>query len=778
MSSFKTQSVFAFGLSSWMIFAIGASQSPPPKPKKPPVAKSGKTGSQFFASSCAPCHGVNGKGGAGFPKPLVGTRTVSELSKFISKTMPPGAIKTPPAEAQKIAEFMHGEFYSPLAQERNRPARVTLSRLTVRQFRNAVADLVGESKPVVPGPSGGLRGEYFAGRDMNGGSRALERTDAGVNFNFDATGPVPGKVDAHNYTARWQGSVYAPDSGDYELIVQTDQATRIYFNGEEKPLIDAWVKSGSDTDYRAHAVLLAGRAYPIQLEFSKATQGVNDDATRKKTPPTPAFVRLMWKRPKGPVEPIPPQYLFPASNGPSYVVDSPFPADDRSIGYERGNTVTKPWDDATTTAALELADHFADRVRAEVGTATVPPAKVEELKANCRKFLERAFRRPLTKEIDQTFIEKQFRVSPNLETAVKRVTLLALKSPRFLYREVGGPSDPYTTASELSFGLWDSIPDAELTRAAASGELSTRAGIQRQAERMANDPRAWTKLRDFLMLWLKVDEIPDIVKSQKRYPGFDDATVNDLRTSLDLFLLSTAGGKNASFREMMLSDQQFLNGRLSKLYGGNLPADAPFQAVKSPDRAGVLTQPYLMARFAYLEGSSPIHRGVLIARNMLGRVLAPPPEAFTPLPASLHPTLTTRARVAMQTKPAMCNSCHSLINPLGFTLERYDAIGRIRNAENGKPIDSTGSYLARNGANVKFTGAADLAKFLADSDETHAAFTEKLFQHLTKQPIRAYGAKTLPNLQASFKKDQYNIRSLMVSIMMASLPAAQKSPQP
>jgi hypothetical protein len=185
-----------------------------------------------------------------------------------------------------------------------------------------------------------------------------------------------------------------------------------------------------------------------------------------------------------------------------------------------------------------------------------------------------------------------------------------------------------------------------------------------------------------------------------------------------------------------------------------------------------------MARFAYLEGSSPIHRGVLIARNMLGRVLAPPPEAFTPLPASLHPTLTTRARVAMQTKPAMCNSCHSLINPLGFTLERYDAIGRIRNAENGKPIDATGSYLARNGANVKFTGAADLAKFLADSDETHAAFTEKLFQHLTKQPIRAYGAKTLPNLQASFKKDQYNIRSLMVSIMMASLPAAQKSPQP
>jgi hypothetical protein len=153
---------------------------------------------------------------------------------------------------------------------------------------------------------------------------------------------------------------------------------------------------------------------------------------------------------------------------------------------------------------------------------------------------------------------------------------------------------------------------------------------------------------------------------------------------------------------------------------------------------------------------------------MLGRTLAPPPAAFTPLAPSLHPSLTTRERVALQTKPDGCNSCHSMINPLGFTLERFDAIGRLRQNENGKPVDPTGSYLARSGDRVKFSGAKDLANFLANSDEAHLAFVEKLFQHLVKQPVRAYGPKTLPNLEAAFEKGGYSIRNLMVQTMVVT----------
>src|SRR5690606_31820690 len=163
----------------------------------------------------------------------------------------------------------------------------------------------------------------------------------------------------------------------------------------------------------------------------------------------------------------------------------------------------------------------------------------------------------------------------------------------------------------------------------------------------------------------------------------------------------------------------------------------------------------------YLETSSPIHRGVLIARNMLGRVLAPPPQAFAPVSASLHPNLTTRERVAMQTKPKMCDSCHRMINPLGCSLEKFDAIERVREKENGKKVDSSGGYLDRSGKKAVFNGPADLSNYLATSPEAQSAFAEKLFQHLVKQPVLAYSSKTLPTLRTRFVENKYDVRRLM-----------------
>jgi hypothetical protein len=749
---------------------MGAAMAPLPqgaKPKKPVPAQ---TGEGIFKAQCAKCHGAKGEGGPAFSKPLTGNQSVAELSKFIAQSMPPGPKKTPKAQAEKVAAFMHNAFYSPLAQERNRPPRVELSRLTVKQFRNAVSDLVGSFRSVPPtNPPEGIKGEYFKGRDRNEKARVFERIDPGVKFDFGTEGPRPNDFDPHNFGATWMGSVVAPDTGEYEFIVQTDHSARLWVNGWKQPLVDAWVKSGKDTEFRGVATLLAGRAYPIRLEFSKATQGVDDTEKKKKIPPGKAFVSLLWKRPKLAAEPIPARNLFQWPVGNTFVLTTPFPADDRSIGYERGNTISKEWDEATTAAALETAAHMVANLADLTGVKDDAPDRKEKLIEFSRRFVERAFRRPLTKEVEATYVTKQFAAAATPEMAIKRVVILTLKSPRFLYREVGG-KDAYNVASQLSFGLWDSLPDDGLLKAAAEGRLSTQEGIAKEAERMANDPRAWTKLREFLLTWLKVDETPDLVKNKKRYPDFDDTTAADLRTSLELFLRNTVWNEKSDFRELLTSRTQYLNGRLAKLYGASLPADAPFQAVElDPEqRVGVLTHPYLLSRFAYLENSSPIHRGVLIARSMLGRTLAPPPAAFTPLAPSLHPSLTTRERVALQTKPDGCNSCHSMINPLGFTLERFDAIGRLRQMENGKPVDPTGSYLARSGDRVKFSGAKDLANFIANSDEAHVAFVEKLFHHLVKQPVRAYGPKTLPNLEGAFEKGGYSIRNLMVQTMVAT----------
>lgn len=754
---------------TWVLLA-----PPKPPPASKAKAKSAVTpdGAQLYRRLCASCHGDKGQGGPGYPKPLVGNRSVTELAKFIHLQMPPGPVRTPTPEAQRIAAHMHAAFYSPVAQERNRPARVEMSRLTVRQFRNAVSDLIGAYHAAVPkSAERGLRAEFFKGRSMGGNDRVLQRIDPQVNFDFGDRPPGDGPFDARNFSGVWQGSLVAPDTGEYELVVKSNQAVRLWFNGAPRPLADGWVRSASETEFRGAVTLLGGRAYPLRLEFTKATPGVDDVEKKKKLPVAPAHVVLAWRRPKMAEEPVPSRFLLPESSPRTFVVTTPLPADDRSTGYERGTRVSKEWNEATTNAALEAAAYVGDNLSALAGTRDDAGDRRAKVAAFARDFVTRAFRRPLTAEQATRHVDKQLE-GADLEAGIKRVVVLALKSPYFLYRNATGTSDGFAVAEHLALTLWDSVPDPELMRAAGAGELDKPDSLRKQAERLADDPRAWTKLREFLMLWLKVDEVPDLVKSQKRYPDFDTIAASDLRQSLELFLEDTAGTAPYDYRRMMLGNHTFLNGRLAKIYGFGLPPSADFTRVTLDNgkRAGVLTQPYVLARMAYLEASSPIHRGVLVAKNMLGRTLSPPPEAFAPLAPSLHPTLTTRERVVMQTKPNACATCHNLINPLGFTLENFDAIGRFRTQDNRKPVDPKGFYQARTGATVKFAGAGDLAKFLADGEEARGAFVEKLFQNLVKQPILAYGPNAKPQLLSQFDQNRCNIRSLCVDIALTSRP--------
>ena len=159
---------------------------------------------------------------------------------------------------------------------------------------------------------------------------------------------------------------------------------------------------------------------------------------------------------------------------------------------------------------------------------------------------------------------------------------------------------------------------------------------------------------------------------------------------------------------------------------------------------------------------------MLVSRSVLGRALKPPPEAVTPLAANLHADLTTRERVTLQTKSQACAACHVMINRLGFALENFDAVGRYREKEKGKPIDATGSYRTRDDRTVEFRGARELAKFLAESPETHTAVVERLFQYLTKQPILAYGLDQPAKLRKAFTDQKFNLRKLAVEIAIAA----------
>jgi hypothetical protein len=394
----------------------------------------------------------------------------------------------------------------------------------------------------------------------------------------------------------------------------------------------------------------------------------------------------------------------------------------------------------------------------------------EQVREFCRRFVEGAFRRPLSDEQRRLYVDRQFEEGADEEAAVKRVVLLALKSPRFLYREIGGAGDAFDTASRLSFAQWDSIPDKSLLEAAAKNELAAPEQITAQAERMVGDLRAKSKMREFLHQWLKVDQLDNISKDGQLFPEFDEQAVSDLRTSLDLFLEDVIWSEPSDFRQLLLADSLYLNGRLAKFYGADLPADAPFQKVACDpqQRAGVLSHPLLLTGFAYHATSSPIHRGVFVARSLLGRTLKPPPVAVAPLGPDLHAGLSTRERVILQTSPNMCQSCHAMINPLGFPLEHYDAIGRYRTEEQGKPIDATGSYLTQSGTTAEFAGVRELAAFLAASHESHGAFAEQLFHQFVKQPLRAYGPDQPERLQRSFVESNFHVQRLLVNVAVTA----------
>ncbi|QDV38904.1 DUF1592 domain-containing protein [Tautonia plasticadhaerens] len=730
-------------------------------------------GAEIYRNQCAECHGDDGEGTElDYPYPLEGDKTVEGLAGYVDEEMPPGfAEECVGEDAEAVARYVYDAFYSEIARARNAPARIELARLTVPQYRNAVSDLVGSFRPRAHwGDERGLKGEYYNGRRTRRDNRVIERVDPRIDFDFGPGTPDPedeGFDKPNEFSIQWEGSLLPPESGTYEIIVRTEHAIRVWLNDDEKELIDGYVQSGDMTEHHAEIDLLAGRPYRLRVEFSKANQGVKKEDEEQ--PEIPASISLEWAPPRRAAEVIPARHLSPEWAPRVFVPVTPFPPDDRSVGYDRGNTVSAAWESATTEGAIEVAAYVAEHLDELAGIERDDPDRDAKLRDFASTLVERAFRRPLSDEQRDLYVARQFDGAPDAGTAIKRVVLLTLKSPRFLYRELSEEPDAYDVASRISFALWDSIPDGPLLEAAAEGRLSTPEQVEEQARRMVGDQRARAKLLDFFHRWLKVEDVPDLAKDPEHFAEFDERVISDLRTSLDLFLEDVAWeDESADFRRLLLDRELYLNGRLAEFYGADLPADSPeFDEVAEGmgDRAGVLSHPYLLANLSYTAETSPIHRGVFLARGVLGQRLRPPPVAVSPLAPDLHQDLTTRERVALQTSPESCMSCHGMINPLGFALERFDAVGRFRPEEKGKPVDASGLYKTRTGETATFEGVRELAEFLASSEEVHDAFVEQVFQHLVKQPVRAYGPDTLADLRGDFAADGYNIRELLVEIV-------------
>jgi len=743
-------------------------------------------GKAIYADACASCHGDQGQGNADYyDDSLAGDLSVRELADIIAETMPENDPESCVGDhAEAVAAFVHQAFYSPAAQARLNPPQRQLARLTAEQLRQSLAGLYGHfyAAPWTT-TERGIEGNYFTGQGWGDERLRIQRTDGGIDFDFGIYGPGDG-VDPQQYYIHWDGSLLVPTSGSYEIVVRSSCSFKMQFGRLGPLFINNHVQSAGKEEFRRTVHLTGGRAYPIKIDLQQR---------KRKTEQPPVYISLAWVPPGGVEQIIPTRYLLPDPFPPSFALQAKLPPDDRSYGYQRGISIDRSWDESTTNAALEFAEIAIEDLFPRHLKQHGQENRREKLKEFLSELVETALRRPFDDPLRATYIDQPLAASGEDEAeAIRRAVLMVLKSPRFLYPTLDTDRNrSRRVANRLALVMYDSLPsDRWLMEMVEKNRLQSRGRFEQAAWRMVDDYRARTKIRSFLHHWLDLERPGELIKDEELYPEFDAALVTDLRQSLDAFLDEIVASEASDFRLLLQADWAMTNERLAEFYGKAWersyahqsvdkrmeavtfhppPGDGSYatftRSVSDPEKhVGVLTHPLLMSHLAHIKATSPIHRGVFLSRYVLGRIIRPPQEAFQPFDAQLHPDLTTRQRVALQTSSVNCQVCHRKINSLGFALEHFDAVGRYRQRDNDRPVDASGFYQPRQGEPVEFAGARQLGDYLATSEDCQRSFVEAAFEHFVKQPVAAYGTNVANQLLKRFRRSGYHIRGLIVEI--------------
>ena len=390
---------------------------------------------------------------------------------------------------------------------------------------------------------------------------------------------------------------------------------------------------------------------------------------------------------------------------------------------------------------------------------------------------ERAFRRPVD-DADlgplMAFYDAGFRAD-GFETGVRDALSAILASPHFVYRAEAGLDtgmvalNDLELASRLSFFLWSSLPDEELLELAEAGRLGNAQVLAEQVKRMLADERAKSLVEDFAFQWLDLPKLDEIVPDRGQFPhasGLLDPR-NLMREELALFIDSVLRS-DQSVVELLTADYTFLNERLAMHYGIETVKGARFRRVTLPDesRHGLLGKGAILMLTAYPNRTSPVLRGAWIQERLLG---APPPAPPPDVPELAEnkrgeEPKTLRARLEQHRENPTCLSCHGVMDPLGFALENFNAVGQFRthDPDTRTPIDASGEL--PDGTPV--AGAADLRRALIEQpDQFVQALTENL---LTFALGRATDYRDMPTVRAIVRqaeKDDYRFEALVLGIV-------------
>jgi hypothetical protein len=352
-----------------------------------------------------------------------------------------------------------------------------------------------------------------------------------------------------------------------------------------------------------------------------------------------------------------------------------------------------------------------------------------------------------------------------------------VQAPSFLYRVDVGEADAqvpgrvrftgYEMAGRLALLLWDSAPDDALLDAAERRELVTAAGVSTQAQRMLVDARAARGVGAFASDMFEADRLSATAKDATAYPQFTPLLVAAMRDEMERTIADLVLAQDADVLDMYTTKSTFVNDALAKLYGvsGITGSDLRKVALPAGPRAGagVLGFAGLLAVNAGALEASPILRGVFLNERLLCRDFGqPPPEAanVTVQTDATGAKRTLRQRVEATTKPPNCAACHDRINPLGFGLETFDAVGAVRKNDNGLAIDASGTL---DGA--PFDGPAGLAKAIRDSEAAAGCMTRQLYRYATGHVEDRGEEPTLVAMDKQFRAAGRRGRSLFLDFV-------------
>ncbi|MCX4240226.1 DUF1588 domain-containing protein [Paraliomyxa miuraensis] len=432
---------------------------------------------------------------------------------------------------------------------------------------------------------------------------------------------------------------------------------------------------------------------------------------------------------------------------------------------------------------MDVAEDVAARAVSERLVAVLPcdPLAIGETEcghAFVERHLPRAFRRPIEPAERASFVAlfDEAHAQHGFSEAVSLVIQASLQSPQFLYRVELVPDDAmpgdvlpvtgYEMASRLSYFLTASMPDPELLAAAAEGGLATRDEVEAQARRLLDSDGGRGAIREFHRQWLDLSGLTSVSKDPAMFAGLPPTVGDDWRQSVERFAEHVFFDGGGTVDDLLSSELAFLPPALSAWYEVSEVDPETGAAILTGDRAGLLTQPGLLALLAYPNQSSPVARGVFVRERMLCQHLPPPPNDIQIEPPDPDPNATTRERFAQHTEDPSCAGCHSLIDPLGFGFEHYDAIGRWRTEENGLPVDASGSLEAIEDAEQSgaYDGAVELAQRLSASTDfsdcvTHQWATFALGREPTEDDLCA-----MEEIRQTLADADGDLRELLVAI--------------